>query len=169
MSISCPTTSFCVAVDFDGDALTYNSGRWSSPDEIDPGVPLESVSCSTPVSCIAVDFTSTFKWLLPTTTAITAVTRHPVAGRLVSFRVQVRGLTRNARSATPTGKVTVTDGRRDCLAVLEGSHGTATGTCAISEKRVGRYLLRARYPGDQRFGASSTHRATPITISRAVP
>jgi hypothetical protein len=154
-------------VDFGGNALTYDSGRWSSLAAIDPGVPLESVSCSSEVSCIAVDSTSTFNWLPPTTTAITAVTRHPVAGRPVSVRVRVRGSTRSTRSVTPTGKVTVSDGRRNCEAVLKGSHGIATGSCAIREKRAGRYLLRARYAGDKRFGSSFTHRATPLTINRA--
>jgi hypothetical protein len=39
------------------------------------------VSCSSATSCIAVDSTSTFRWLSLTTTAITAVAPHPVAGR----------------------------------------------------------------------------------------
>jgi hypothetical protein len=153
-------------VDLKGDALTYQAGSWSRPDDIDPGVPLESVSCSSETSCIAADFTSAFRWLPPTETAITAVTRHPVAGRPLAVRVQVRGLTRTARSTTPTGKVTVTDGRRRCLAVLRGSHGIATGACSLSETRAGRYLLKARYPGNKRFGSSATHRPTPITVAR---
>jgi hypothetical protein len=119
-SISCPSASFCAAVDFKGNALTYGVGTWSSLDIVDPGTPLESVSCSSATSCIAVDSTSTFRWLSPTTTAVTAVAPHPVAGRLVAVRVQVRGLTARARSATPHGKVTVTDGRRNCRAVLRG-------------------------------------------------
>ena len=49
-------------MDFKGDALTYSSNRWSSPDNIDPGVPLESVSCSSQGLCIAVDGTSAFRW-----------------------------------------------------------------------------------------------------------
>ena len=34
-SVSCPTASFCAAVDGSGNALTYNGSSWSSPDSID--------------------------------------------------------------------------------------------------------------------------------------
>src|ERR1019366_3194297 len=56
-SVSCPTTSFCVAVDESGYVLTYNGSSWSSPDEIDPGTgqTLTSVSCPTASFCVAVD------------------------------------------------------------------------------------------------------------------
>jgi hypothetical protein len=154
-------------VDFKGNALTYGTGTWSSPDNIDPGVSLESISCVSATSCIAVDGTSMFRWLRPTATAITAVSRRPVAGRPVAVRVQVRGLNTTARSATPTGKVTVTDGRRNCQAVLSGSDGAATGTCSITGEKVGRYFLKARYPGDAIFGSSSTRRSTLLKVNRA--
>ena len=36
-SVSCPTASFCAAVDYDGDVLTYNGSSWSSPESIDRG------------------------------------------------------------------------------------------------------------------------------------
>ena len=55
-SISCPTATFCVAVDFHGNVLTYNGSSWSSPDSIDPGTNLMSVSCPTASFCAAVDF-----------------------------------------------------------------------------------------------------------------
>ena len=35
-SVSCPTTSFCMAVDWNGNALTWKGGEWSKPDQIDP-------------------------------------------------------------------------------------------------------------------------------------
>ena len=47
-SVSCPTATFCVAVDQSGYALTYNGTSWSSPEEIDPGNILESVFCLVP-------------------------------------------------------------------------------------------------------------------------
>jgi hypothetical protein len=56
-SVSCPTASFCAAVDGNGNALTTAGGhRWSRPVTIDPiaGI-LTSVSCSSPVFCVAVD------------------------------------------------------------------------------------------------------------------
>ena len=166
-SVSCPSSSFCAAVDSKGNALTYSSGRWSSPASIDAGTSLTSVSCSSAASCIAVDGASSFRWLAPTTTTITAVASHPVAGQPVTVRVQVRAVTRKTRSGTPHGKVVVSIGRRDCLAALRGSRGIATGTCSIVETSAGRYAVRARYPGDATFGPSATRRATSFMVSRA--
>jgi hypothetical protein len=80
--------------------------------------------------------------------------------------VQVRGLIARARSAAPRGKVTVSDGRRTCLAVLRGSDGIATGTCSIVEETAGTYSLKARYPGDSTFGSSSTRRRTLLSVHR---
>jgi hypothetical protein len=34
-SVSCPSADFCVAVDGEGNALTYNGSSWSSPSDID--------------------------------------------------------------------------------------------------------------------------------------
>ena len=53
-SVSCPTTSFCAAVDLKGNALTYHSGTWSPPENV-TGPCLSSVSCTTATFCIAVD------------------------------------------------------------------------------------------------------------------
>ena len=55
-SVSCPTASFCVAVDGYGNAFTYNGSTWSSPKSIDAGNTLESVSCPTASFCAAVDY-----------------------------------------------------------------------------------------------------------------
>jgi hypothetical protein len=54
-SISCPTRSFCAAVDASGNVLTYNGSSWSSPKSIDAGRGLYSVSCPTSSFCVAVD------------------------------------------------------------------------------------------------------------------
>ena len=58
-SVSCPTATFCVAVDESGNnALTWNGTSWSRPVTIDPGgyrVELTSVSCPTTSFCAAVD------------------------------------------------------------------------------------------------------------------
>jgi hypothetical protein len=54
-SVSCPTASFCMALDL-GDALTYSNGKWPAPVSIDPnGTTLNSVSCPTASFCMAVD------------------------------------------------------------------------------------------------------------------
>jgi hypothetical protein len=60
-SVSCPTTSFCVAVDDTGDAFTWNAKVWSSGVDIDSTAgsnandELASVSCASPSFCVAGD------------------------------------------------------------------------------------------------------------------
>jgi hypothetical protein len=61
-SVSCPSASFCAAVDDAGNALIWNGKSWSSPTSIDPynpttglGGDLLSVSCASASFCAAVD------------------------------------------------------------------------------------------------------------------
>jgi hypothetical protein len=60
-SVSCPSSSLCVAVDDAGDAVVSTdpgiAGRasWSQPFPIDPGKKLSSVSCPSSSLCVAVD------------------------------------------------------------------------------------------------------------------
>jgi hypothetical protein len=54
-SVSCPSTSFCIAVDSGGGAVTFNGTAWSAPEDIDGKVPLTSVSCPSTSFCVAVD------------------------------------------------------------------------------------------------------------------
>jgi hypothetical protein len=54
-SISCPTASFCVAVDWSGAYLTYNGTAWSEPQSIgSQASAVDSVSCTSPTFCLAV-------------------------------------------------------------------------------------------------------------------
>jgi hypothetical protein len=55
-SVSCPSATFCVAVD-DFDAFTWNGTSWSQPVSIDLGgnAYLNSVSCASATFCVAVD------------------------------------------------------------------------------------------------------------------
>ncbi len=53
-SVSCASTSFCVAVDVLGDAEIYDGSAWSAPSEVAPDVGLSSVSCASPSFCVAV-------------------------------------------------------------------------------------------------------------------
>jgi hypothetical protein len=55
VSVSCPSDSFCVAVDSAGNALTFDGAGWSAPSRIDGTVPLSSVSCPSASFCVAVD------------------------------------------------------------------------------------------------------------------
>ena len=53
-SISCPTTSWCMAVDNQGNAYIYNTGNWSRA-TIVSAHSLSSVSCPNTTFCMAVD------------------------------------------------------------------------------------------------------------------
>ena len=54
-SISCPTSTFCVAVDVEGDAYTYSSGAWSGGTAVSPDQrALNDVSCASASFCTAV-------------------------------------------------------------------------------------------------------------------
>ena len=56
-SVSCPSSTFCVAVDGDGDALTYNGTSWSAAHVDSTGSSLQSVSCASSTSfCAAGDW-----------------------------------------------------------------------------------------------------------------
>jgi hypothetical protein len=57
VAISCPTSSFCTAVDDAGNVITFNGSVWSTPSVIDPNGGLTSVSCPNPDFCMAVDDT----------------------------------------------------------------------------------------------------------------
>ncbi|MGO9027967.1 MAG: hypothetical protein ACLQOZ_04965 [Acidimicrobiales bacterium] len=52
--VSCPTTTFCMAVDAGGNAIAYQGGQWSSPVRVDPSGGLSSVSCPSTTYCLAV-------------------------------------------------------------------------------------------------------------------
>jgi hypothetical protein len=52
--VSCPTTTFCMAVDGAGDAIEYANGSWSSPVQLDDDVDVFAVSCASPSFCMAV-------------------------------------------------------------------------------------------------------------------
>jgi hypothetical protein len=55
-AVSCASSQFCMAVDDQGNAVSFLSVGWTSPDQsIDPGETLISVSCPTTTFCAAVD------------------------------------------------------------------------------------------------------------------
>ncbi|HXQ61388.1 MAG TPA: IPT/TIG domain-containing protein [Acidimicrobiales bacterium] len=55
-AVSCPTTTFCMALDSLGRALVYNGTRWSAPVTVLADDVLASVSCASSTLCAAVDF-----------------------------------------------------------------------------------------------------------------
>jgi RHS repeat-associated protein len=54
-SVSCPTASFCAAVDTSGYATTFNGTSWTTPSHIDSSHALQAVSCVSSSWCKAVD------------------------------------------------------------------------------------------------------------------
>ncbi len=61
-SVSCTSVSFCMAVDWLGNALSFDGSGWSTPTVIDPsatsgnfGVTPPFVSCPSTTACVAVD------------------------------------------------------------------------------------------------------------------
>jgi len=93
------------------------------------------------------------------------VTANPVIGQAISVGVSVSGPTIGAGSLTPTGQVTVSDGKQNCEAHLSGSNGGATGSCSITERAADSYGLTATYAGDGNFAASATSSATMVTVA----
>lgn len=53
-SISCPSSTFCAAVNGDGQFLFRRHGVWSSPRPLSMGGSIDSVSCSNQAFCVAV-------------------------------------------------------------------------------------------------------------------
>ena len=54
-SVSCPTSSFCAAVDASGNAATFNGASWTAFSQVDSTNDITSVSCPTSGFCAAVD------------------------------------------------------------------------------------------------------------------
>jgi len=69
VQVSCPTTTWCAAVDQKGNAYTYSGGTWSGPSLIDPGYAadadvgaeeLDGISCQSTTFCMAVSYLDGF-------------------------------------------------------------------------------------------------------------
>lgn len=54
--VACPTTTFCVAVDNGGNAVTYDGSTWAEPAEIAGMGGITGVSCPTASFCVVVDY-----------------------------------------------------------------------------------------------------------------
>jgi len=53
--VSCPTSSFCMAVDGGGYAVKYNGSSWASAGDIDSTRVLNNISCTSSTFCMAID------------------------------------------------------------------------------------------------------------------
>jgi hypothetical protein len=54
-ALSCPSVSFCMAVDGNGNAYSYEGGGWSSGQLVAAAGGLSAVSCTSGSFCIALD------------------------------------------------------------------------------------------------------------------
>jgi hypothetical protein len=53
--VTCATAAFCVAIDDNGNATTYDGTSWSAPAAVDTRIRISDVSCPTTAFCLAVD------------------------------------------------------------------------------------------------------------------
>jgi hypothetical protein len=54
-AVSCPTSTFCVAVDRTGAVSSFNGTKWSPPQTVDKSNDLVAISCPTVSFCMATD------------------------------------------------------------------------------------------------------------------
>jgi hypothetical protein len=54
-AVSCPSTTFCMALGNQSDAISWDGSAWSAPVTIDPDGILLSVSCASSRFCVAAD------------------------------------------------------------------------------------------------------------------
>ena len=80
--MSCTSTTFCMAVDGNGYALSYNGSTWSTPTQIDSaGGPLAAVSCTSSTFCMAVSYDgNAFAYNGTDWTTLTATWSNPIDG-----------------------------------------------------------------------------------------
>jgi hypothetical protein len=83
--VSCPTATFCAAVDSGGNVITYSGGQWSAPVNIDAAgnQGFASVACPTSTFCIAVS-TSEHGFSTYNGTSWSALTQPPAAAHVAS-------------------------------------------------------------------------------------
>jgi len=54
-AISCPTTTFCVAIDAGGNQYTFNGTTWTPQANIDNAGTAQAISCTTSHFCLMAD------------------------------------------------------------------------------------------------------------------
>jgi hypothetical protein len=142
-SVSCPSASFCAAVDFRGNALTYNGSSWSAPVHI-AGSSLRSVSCPSASFCAAVDDSGEAFTYLPVEQPSPPSPLETKSSRLSS----VEGKLSRPRCLVPKLKgLTLQRARR----VLTSHHcflGAVRRKRSLRTRR-GRVIAQSRRPGEQ--------------------
>jgi hypothetical protein len=192
-SLSCASAGNCSAGGFyyehvsgDEEAFIVSEvgGAWGMAEEV-PGTAalnvggnavVNSVSCASAGNCGAggyytdhLGYEQAFlvsEAVAPsgTTTAITSVTSHPVAGQPVTVAISVKAS--RPGSGPPRGTVSVSSGPAACHATLTGSGSAASGHCTITEGTPGTYSLTAHYPGSTGF-SPSTSKPSRLVVAKA--
>jgi hypothetical protein len=88
-SVSCTSATFCVGLDFYGDAVTYNGTSWTAPTNIgvrgNGGVSSDQVSCASVTFCAAVGGSSVLTYNGTSWTAPTNIGGNPSESRIGVF------------------------------------------------------------------------------------
>jgi len=146
-SVSCPTTTYCVAVDDSGWDTVYNGKAWAPVQPISELVLFKSVSCPTTRFCVttAADNTGWTYWtpLPKPTIALTDNARKIKHGQTLVFTVRLSG-----KGRTPTGTVTWTLAGPGSPTCHPTKLTLGRATCAVKNARRGKYSATAHYSGD---------------------
>jgi hypothetical protein len=146
-SVSCPTTTYCVAVDDKGYDTVYNGKAWAPVRRIVEPIFFKSVSCPTIRFCMTVtaDGTGLAYWtpLPKPTIALTDNAKQIRHGQTLIFTVKLTG-----RGRTPSGTVTWALAGPGAPTCHPSTLKLGTATCRIRNARHGRYTATAHYSGD---------------------
>ncbi len=66
-AVSCPTSTFCVAVDRSGSVSEFDGSKWTAPHTIDATTSLTAVSCPTTTFCVVTDASGNYVMMNGTT------------------------------------------------------------------------------------------------------
>ena len=175
--VACPTATQCIAVDSNGQQVTFNpaSPGTPTPTSIDPNSILNAIACVSAEECTAVDQTGHETSARATST--TSLACSPSSVRTGTATTCTATVTDTQSSgATPTGTVSFTSSPTSGHFGNPGSctlHATATtgvASCQITftPSTAASYTLTGNYTGDTTHLASSG-RSTPITATPAPP
>ena len=120
--MSCPSKSFCAAVDYGPNVVTFNGVAWSKPSAIDPAGYLQAVSCATATFCVAIDRRGNALTFNGSTWSA------PVNADPNGLSMGEGGISWPMVSCPATGFCAIVDGNDGDLATFDGSRWTAPVT-----------------------------------------
>jgi hypothetical protein len=108
LSVSCTSSTFCVAGDVSGNATIYDGTDWSTPSQVNDNV-MVSLSCGSSTFCVGVDdagFAVTYSGVTQQASCTTGGTACSAAVTAPSQTVDVTGAKPSSTKATITVSVT---------------------------------------------------------------